>query len=68
MLPAWGHGMPVKIVHEAGQTVITVDNPFEERLIAGYLVAGYQLVEGEECAIKWSFTEPGRVVYTISAI
>ncbi len=66
MLPAWGHGNPVEIRQDAGRAVVTIDNPFEERLIAGYLAAGYELVEGRACEVEWVSPETGRCVFTIS--
>jgi hypothetical protein len=65
-LPNWGQGNPVDFRHEEDRTVVTVDNPFEERLIAGYLAAGFELVEGREGKVEWTSPLPSRVVYTIS--
>ncbi len=66
MLAAWGHGNLIEITQKGGRAVFTIDNPFEEKLIAGYLAAGYELVEGRACEVTWVSPETGRCVFTIS--
>jgi hypothetical protein len=61
-----GQGNPVDHSMEGGRLTVTVENPFNEHLLAGYLSALYELVEGRESAVVWEQLDPSTIRFTVS--
>jgi len=53
LLPLWGYGNPVSLHHEEGRLEITIENPFNKYLLAGYIAALFEAVDGAESKVTW---------------
>lgn len=61
-----GQGNPVGHSMEGGKLTVTVENPFNEYLLAGYLSALYELAEDKEACVDWEQLDPSTIRFTIS--
>ncbi|MFW6114071.1 MAG: hypothetical protein ACOC78_04015 [Actinomycetota bacterium] len=64
-LPIWGQGNPVDLKHERGFLKVTIDNPYNQHLLAGHLAAIFEALEGMEPEVEWSSPEPNSAVFTL---
>ncbi|MBN2027718.1 MAG: hypothetical protein JW854_13255 [Actinobacteria bacterium] len=62
-----GQGNPVSWNMEGGRLTVTVDNPFEEHILAGHLSALYELAEGGKPEVSWESPSPSTVTFTLQA-
>jgi hypothetical protein len=67
LLPLWGYGNPVSLHHEEGGLEATIENPFNKYLLAGYMAALFEAVEGVESEVTWEFAQPYSITYTARA-
>jgi hypothetical protein len=66
-LPVYGYGLASEVEYTAGGVLrVWVDNPYEERLMAGRLGAFYEAVEGRRARIDWTEDGPSTVSYILS--
>ncbi len=61
-----GQGNPVDHSMEDGRFTVTVENPFNEHLLAGYLSALYELTEGRESKVDWEQLDPSTFRFTVT--
>jgi hypothetical protein len=62
-----GQGNPVTCEMEEGRLIVTIENPFEEHILAGHLSALYELAEGSPPRVSWEAAGPSAVAYTLTA-
>jgi hypothetical protein len=62
-----GQGNPVSWEMVDGRLEVRVENPFDEHVLAGHLVALYELAEGKRPQVRWEAPGPSAVIYTITA-
>lgn len=60
-----GQGNPVECSISDGSWRVTVENPFNEHLLAGHLQALHQFVEGRTPGVEWEQRDPSTIVYTL---
>jgi hypothetical protein len=60
-----GQGNPVSWSMEDGRLTVTMDNPFEEHILAGHLSALYELAEGKKPEVSWESPDPSTVTFTL---
>jgi hypothetical protein len=66
-LPLWGQGNPVRLDVGEGRLNVTVENPYNEHLLAGHMAAVFEEVEGVESEILWESPDPFTTEFTIRA-
>lgn len=64
-LPVYGQGNPVSIVRTDSRLEVTVENPYDELLLAGTLAACYQAVEEAEPEVTFKQLEEGILHFVI---
>lgn len=64
-LPLFGQGNPVSMSMEGNRLEVTVENPYNEHLLAGHMAAIYEAVEGTESEVEWRKPDPLTVVFTV---
>ncbi len=64
-LPVFGQGNPVSIVRTDHKLEVTVENPYDELLLAGTLAACYQAVENVEPDVTFSQQEEGILNFVV---
>ncbi len=64
-LPLFGQGNPVSLRLDEGRLEVTVENPYNDHLLAGHMAAVYEAVEGVESEVGWSKPDPFTVVFTV---
>lgn len=62
----YGQGNPVSNVMEGEKLTITVENPFNEHILAGHLSALYEVAEGKTPKVSWDFLDPSTVVFGLT--
>lgn len=62
-----GQGNPVICEMDDGRLTISVDNPFDEHVLAGHFSALYEIAEGKTPRITWESAGPSTVTYTLTA-
>jgi hypothetical protein len=62
-----GQGNPVNSEIKDGRLTVTVENPFDEHILAGHLSALYELAEGKTPKVTWEPAGPSAVNYTLSS-
>jgi len=67
LLPLWGYGNPASLNHEEGRLEITIENPFNKYLLAGYMAALFEAVEEVESKVTWESTQPYSIAFTARA-
>ncbi|MDY6795525.1 MAG: hypothetical protein SWK76_09665 [Actinomycetota bacterium] len=50
---------------ERGFLKVTVDNPYNEYLLAGQLAATFEALEGVESEVSWESPKPSTTVFTV---
>jgi hypothetical protein len=66
-LPLWGQGNPVRLEQDVGYLRVTVENPYNEHLLAGHVAAIFEAVEGVESQIDWEKPDHFTTVFTVRA-
>jgi len=66
-LPQRGQGNPVRYKYDYLGLEVTVDNPYNEHLLAGSIAALFEAVEGVESEVQWESPEPSRIVFKVKA-
>ncbi|MEW6554460.1 MAG: hypothetical protein AB1384_09260 [Actinomycetota bacterium] len=66
-LPLWGQGNPVRLEQDAGFLQVTVENPYNEHLLAGHMAAIFEAVEGVESEIAWERPDDYTIVFSVTA-
>ncbi len=64
-LPVYGQGNPASIVRTDAQLEVTVENPYDELLLAGTLAACYEAVEEAEPEVTFRHLEEGIINFTV---
>jgi hypothetical protein len=64
-LPLRGLGNPVECDTQDGKLTVTVENPFNEHMLAGHLCALYELGEGREATVSWQYADPSALVIEV---
>ncbi len=64
-LPLFGQGNPVGLRLNGGGLEVTVENPYNEHLLAGHMAALFEAVEGVECEVEWSKPDPFTAIFAI---
>ena len=64
-LPQRGQGNPVRYKYDYLSLEVTVDNPYNEHLLAGSIAALFEAVEGLESEVEWESPEASRVIFTV---
>ncbi len=64
-LPVFGQGNPVSIVRTDSKLEVTVENPYDELLLAGTLAACYQAVEEVEPEVTFNQQEEGILNFVV---
>ncbi|MBN2027227.1 MAG: hypothetical protein JW854_10765 [Actinobacteria bacterium] len=67
-LPLLGQGNPVALQHDDGYLRVTVENPYNEHLLAGHMAAVFEAVEGLESEVEWENPDPLTVVFTVHGV
>ncbi|MBC7231099.1 MAG: hypothetical protein H5T74_12010 [Actinobacteria bacterium] len=63
----YGQGNPTVLENGEKMLRISVENPFNEYVLAGHLSALYELLEGERAKVEWEFPHPSTAVFTLTA-
>jgi hypothetical protein len=66
-LPLLGQGNPVGLEKEGGCLKVTIENPYNEYLLAGHIAAIFEAAEGMESEIAWENPDPFTTIFTVSA-
>lgn len=66
-LPPRGQGNPVQYEYGYEGLTVTVENPYNEHLLAGQMAALFEAAEGREAEIEWHSPGPSRVVFSAKA-
>jgi hypothetical protein len=61
-----GQGNPVNISSDDGTLTVTVENPFNEHILAGHLAAMYELGEGRRANVDWSYVDESTIRFTLA--
>ncbi|NPV59159.1 MAG: hypothetical protein HPY75_05790 [Actinobacteria bacterium] len=65
-LPSYGQGLVTDITHQDGGLEIVVINPYDVRLIAGYLGALREKITGAGAKVEWEERDATRVTYRLA--
>jgi len=66
-LPLRGQGNPVDYEYGFEGLTVTVENPYNEHLLAGQMAALFEIAEGKEAEVEWYSPEPSSIVFTARA-
>lgn len=66
ILPLWGQGNPVDFKHGNGWLQVTVENPYNEVLLAGRMAGVFEVVEGLEAEVRWESPEEAVLVCSVA--
>ena len=66
-LPLWGQGNPVNLEQYDGYLRVTVENPYNEHLLAGHMAAIFEAVEGMESETEWENPDTFTTIFTVRA-
>jgi len=64
-LPQRGQGNPVRYKYDYLGLEVTVDNPYNEHLLAGSIAALFEAVEGHESEVEWESPQTSRIIFTV---
>lgn len=67
-LPLRGQGNPVDYRYGYEGLTVTVDNPYNEHLLAGQMAALFEVAEGREAEVTWHSPDPSSIVFTAKAL
>jgi len=65
-LPLWGQGNPVDFKHGNGWLRVTVENPYNEVLLAGRMAGVFEVVEGLEAEVQWEKPEEAVLLCSVA--
>lgn len=60
-----GQGNPVEYSSDGERLSVTMENPFNEYLLAGHLSALYELGEEREASASWEYLDPSTIRFTL---
>ncbi len=66
-LPLRGQGNPVNYRYGYDGLSVTVENPYNEHLLAGQMAALFEIAEGKDAEVEWHSPEPSSIVFTVRA-
>lgn len=66
MLPLYGQGNPINMSIEEDRVAVTVENPYEPRIIAGTLQGLFEALEMKKGKVDWGSPRPGIVTYEVT--
>jgi len=66
-LPQRGQGNPVRYKYDYLGLEVTIDNPYNEHLLAGSIAALFEAVEGLESEVEWESPETSRIIFNVRA-
>jgi hypothetical protein len=66
-LPLRGQGNPVDYKYGYDGLTVTVDNPYNEHLLAGQMAALFEVAEGKEAEVTWYSPDPSSIVFSAKA-
>jgi hypothetical protein len=66
-LPPHGQGNPVDYNYGYDGLTVTVENPYNEHLLAGQMAALFEVAEGKEAEVEWHSPDPSSIVFTVKA-
>jgi hypothetical protein len=66
-LPPHGQGNPVDYNYGYDGLTVTVENPYNEHLLAGQMAALFEVAEGKEAEVEWHSPDPSSIVFTVRA-
>jgi hypothetical protein len=61
-----GQGNPVDISAQGDSMSVTVENPYNEHILAGHLQAMYELGEGRRSNVDWDFLDEATIRFVFS--
>ncbi|MDD3718057.1 MAG: hypothetical protein PHP28_05265 [Actinomycetota bacterium] len=64
-LPPRGQGNPVDYRYGYDGLTVTVDNPYNEHLLAGQMAALFEVAEGKAAEVEWHSPSPSSLVFTV---
>ncbi len=64
-LPLRGQGNPVDYRYSYDGLSVTVENPYNEHLLAGQMAALFEVAEDKEAEVEWSSLEPSSIVFNV---
>lgn len=65
-LALYGQGNAAVRAREGEKLAVTVENPFNEYVLAGHLAALYELAEGGMPEVSWEFSDRSTAAFTLS--
>jgi len=66
-LPPHGQGNPVDYRYGYDGLTVTVENPYNEHLLAGQIAALFEVAEGKDAEVEWHSPDPSSIVFTVRA-
>jgi hypothetical protein len=66
-LPLRGQGNPVDYSYGYQGLSVTVENPYNEHLLAGQMAALFEIAEGKDAEVEWHSPEPSSIVFSVRA-
>ncbi|MFW6114014.1 MAG: hypothetical protein ACOC78_03725 [Actinomycetota bacterium] len=66
-LPIRGQGNPVDYKYSYEGLRVTVENPYNEHLLAGNMAALFEAAEGKEARVEWEIPDRSSIVFTVRA-
>ncbi|MBN1289327.1 MAG: hypothetical protein JXA49_06805 [Actinobacteria bacterium] len=64
-LPVFGYGNPVSFVSSGSKVKVTIENPFDENVLAGTLQGLYEIFSKRECNVSWDVRRKAEVIYSL---
>lgn len=64
-LPLRGQGNPVDYHYSYEGLSVTVENPYNEHLLAGQMAALFEIAEGRDAEVEWASPEESSIVFTM---
>ncbi len=65
-LPLYGLGNPVDFKHGNGWLRVTIENPYNDVLLAGRMAGVFEVVEGLDAEVKWESPQEAVLVCAVS--
>ena len=65
-LPLRGQGNPVDYKYGYEGLTVTVENPYNEHLLAGQMAALFEIAEGKAAVVEWYSPEPASIIFSVS--
>lgn len=64
-LPLRGQGNPVDYHYSYEGLTVTVENPYNEHLLAGQMAALFEIAEDKDAEVEWSSPEPSSIIFNV---